>query len=271
MAGSGNQGERMRSGARGISRVEPAATLVVATRPFASRPRSGTSLAAERPPTADDATPRIGALVALASGRAGVKPAGGNDAARAHRQRGVTLIELMVALSVLAILLVAAVPSMQAFVNANRLRAAANETIAAFQSARIEAIRANRRTVACMSPDPDAAVPACGAAGATGWIVFQDADRNGQYGVAERLIRRTSVSGNVQLLGSATFTSRITFNADGMARDAGGNLLNAAVSACLPTTQPQENERDISISSGSRISLGRKNAAGKCLAPADRP
>jgi type IV fimbrial biogenesis protein FimT len=188
----------------------------------------------------------------------------------AKRQRGVTLVELMVALSVLAILAVAAMPNMQAIVNAGRLRAAADETVATLQSARIEAIRLNRRTVACMSADPNADVPACSAAG-SGWIVFQDADRDGQYAAAERLIRRATVSGNVQLLSSAAFASKVTFNADGMARDAGGSLLNAAVSVCLPTTQPQENERDVSIRAGSRVRITKKDAAGKCLAPVDKP
>jgi Tfp pilus assembly protein FimT len=121
-----------------------------------------------------------------------------------------------------------------------------------------------------MSAAPNAAVPTCGAAGASGWIVFLDADRNGQYGATERLIRRATVAGNVQLLGSAAFGTGITFNADGMARDVGGNLLNAVVGVCLPTTQPQDNESDVSISSGSRIRVTRKNAAGKCLTPGDK-
>lgn len=186
-------------------------------------------------------------------------------------QSGFTLIELLVTLTVLAILLTAATPAMEGLLNSNRLRAAGNETIAVLQSARFEAIRANRRVVACLSADPDAAVPACNAANATGWIVFQDADRNGQYAAAERLIRRTSVSSKVQLLGSASFAGRITFNADGMARDAGGNLLNAAVGVCLPTTQPRQNETDVSIAAGSRIRLSKKEAGGECRTPGDRP
>ncbi|MFC5569446.1 GspH/FimT family pseudopilin [Lysobacter yangpyeongensis] len=185
--------------------------------------------------------------------------------------RGFTLIELMVTLAVVAILAAAATPAMQSLVNGNRLRSAANETVASLQSARLEAIRVNRRTVACLSVDPNAAIPSCAAAGATGWIVFQDADRDGQYDVAERLVRRATVAGNVQLLGSTAFAGRVTFNSDGMARDAGGNLLNAAVGACLPILHPQENERDISIGAGSRIRVTSKNAGGKCLAPGDKP
>jgi type IV fimbrial biogenesis protein FimT len=186
-------------------------------------------------------------------------------------QQGFTLVELMITVAIVAILATLAAPSMTALINSNRLRAAANETIAVFQSARFEAIRANRLTVACMSPNPNAAVPACGAPGASGWIVFQDSDRNGQYSAAERLTRRATVARGVKLLGSATFRNGITFNADGMARDVGGNLLTAVVAVCLPTTKPQENESDVSISSGSRIRVTRKNAAGACLTPGDNP
>jgi type IV fimbrial biogenesis protein FimT len=185
--------------------------------------------------------------------------------------RGFTLVELMVTMAVLAILAVAAMPALQGVVNNHRLRSGANETIATLQSARIAAVRANRRAVACMSADPNAAVPACQAAGATGWIVFMDANRDGQYAASERLIRRATLTGDVQLLGSAAFNGKITFNSDGMARNAGGSLLNAAVGVCLPTTQPQDNESTVSISAGSRIRVSRKDASGKCTTPGDVP
>jgi type IV fimbrial biogenesis protein FimT len=188
-----------------------------------------------------------------------------------YRCRGFTLVELMVTVAVMAILAVVALPSLRGLVNSNRLRAGANETIAVLQAARMEAIRSNRRVVACMSAAPNAATPTCATAGASGWIVFQDADRNGQYGASERLIRRTTVTGNVQLLASTAFATGITFHSDGMARDVGGSLLNAVVAVCLPTTEPQENESDVSISAGSRIRVLRKKAAGKCVAPGDSP
>jgi len=246
-------GEWMQGTNQGSSLLERIVTLVVATPLLARTSRSaspchGLPMAANR---------SIGRVVR-------------HRRVAEYTHSGFTLVELMVTVAVVAILAAVATPSLQGLVNSNRLRAGANETIAVLQSARFEAIKANRRTVACMSANPNAAAPVCGAAGAEGWIVFQDADRNGQYSATERLIRRATVTGKVQLLGSAAFGSGVTFNADGMARDVGGSLLNAVVGVCLPTTQPQENESDVSISSGSRIRVARKNAAGKCVAPGDK-
>ena len=186
-------------------------------------------------------------------------------------QSGFTLVELLATIAIVAILAALVSPAMTALINGNRLRAAANETITIFQAARFEAIRANRKVVVCLSADPNAAVPTCGAAGASGWVAFVDADRNGQYAATERLLRRATVASGIQLMGSPAFGSGITFNADGMARDVGGNLLTAVVGVCLPTTKPQENESDVSISSGSRMLVSRKAAAGKCLTPGDKP
>lgn len=189
---------------------------------------------------------------------------------QAYLHRGFTLIELIVTISVLAILATLAAPSMEAIINGNRLRASANETVATLQAARLQAIRANRRMVACMSPDPNADVPDCSAAGATGWVVFQDADHNGAYGAGERLVRRASLSGKVQMLASAALTHKVTFNADGMARDAGGSLLNATVSVCLPTANPQENTRAISIRAGSRLRIRQLDTGAACVTPEDK-
>ena len=54
------------------------------------------------------------------------------------RQRGFTLIELMVAVNIMGILLAFAIPSFESFVNTNKLASGANEMIASFQTARME-------------------------------------------------------------------------------------------------------------------------------------
>lgn len=60
---------------------------------------------------------------------------------------GVTLIELLVALSVLAILATIGVPSFQNLIRSNQVSASHNELIAMINFARSEAIRRNRNMV----------------------------------------------------------------------------------------------------------------------------
>lgn len=60
-----------------------------------------------------------------------------------RREQGFTLIELVITLIVAAILIAVAIPSFRNLINSNRLTTAANATIAALNTARMEAIKRN--------------------------------------------------------------------------------------------------------------------------------
>lgn len=178
---------------------------------------------------------------------------------------GFTMIELMVAIVVAAILLAVAVPSFETTINSGRLSGAANEMMAGLQSARMEAVRTNRHVVLCLSPTPNAAAPVCNAAGATGWIVFRDADKNGNP-TADDVVRVGSFHQKVQMKASAAFATKIAFRQDGLAYDgATGNTLlaNGAVAFCIPSRRPPENIRYVNISVA-RISITRGSGNGAC-------
>src|ERR1700746_2558911 len=85
-----------------------------------------------------------------------------------RRQRGFTLVELMVAIAVLAVLLVLAAPS---FTNASlpsKLRSLANSLRGASQLARSEAIKRDAVVTLCVSANG----ATCGAGNwSQGWIV----------------------------------------------------------------------------------------------------
>lgn len=91
-------------------------------------------------------------------------------------QSGLTLIELMVAVAVLAILLSIGIPSFQSLVAQNRATSAANELQSTLQFARSTAI-AQARPVTVCAADFGFSPPRC-ATGTTavnwsgGWIVF---------------------------------------------------------------------------------------------------
>jgi type IV fimbrial biogenesis protein FimT len=64
---------------------------------------------------------------------------------RLSLQRGVTLIELMIAITVLAILMVLALPGLQTWMLNARIRTASEDMLAGVQLARAEAVRRNAR------------------------------------------------------------------------------------------------------------------------------
>jgi type IV fimbrial biogenesis protein FimT len=87
---------------------------------------------------------------------------------RNRRQRGVTLVELMVAITVLSILLYIAAPSFRDAGLPSQLRAVANNVVAASQIARSEAIKRNATVTLCVSSDGQT----CGTGNwQQGWIV----------------------------------------------------------------------------------------------------
>ncbi len=111
----------------------------------------------------------------------------GNRARMPARQgRGLTLIELLVALAVLVILLTVAVPGMRNFIKNNRISAAANGIATSMALARSEAVRRGRPVTVCAS----AGGTACdGAAWADGWIVFVDQGTPGSVDGNDEIVR----------------------------------------------------------------------------------
>jgi len=179
---------------------------------------------------------------------------------------GFTMIELMVAIVVAAIIIVFAVPSFETTINSGRLSGASNEMLAGFQAARMEAIRSNRRTLLCLSATPDAATPACLAAGATtatGWIVYADANKDAAPTAGE-VVRVGTVNPKVRIKASTNFGKQIMFHADGIAYKADGTTpLQGALAFCIPTKRPPQNIRYVNFSV-SRASVSRGNTNAVC-------
>ena len=161
--------------------------------------------------------------------------------------RGFTLIELLVTLAVLAIVVVAGVPGFESVVNGNRLAAAANETVAALQTARMEAIRRNRRVAVCASADANAGASAtCSAATPDGWLVFVDNDRNGSFGTGDVLLRSSTLDGPPGIGGASV----VVYRSDGLARDAAGELMDGNIRIAIATRHPVQNVRCVAVRAG---------------------
>jgi len=172
------------------------------------------------------------------------------------RSSGFTLVELMVTLSVAAIMIALAAPSFASIFNSNRLAGTANELLATLQSARIEAVRRNLRTVVCRSDDGATCNTASGNWG--GWISFVDTDRSGVFNAGDVLLRTNTIATPVRVTASPAISgdsSRVAFGSDGFAHATNGTMLSATIGVCIVTAEPNLNTRDVALATGSRVSV----------------
>lgn len=129
-----------------------------------------------------------------------------------RRAHGFTLIELMVTLSVAAILLTIAVPNYQTFIQDSRLTAQINSFVTVMTLAKSEAIKRSSPVTVC----PSVAGVACtgGKTWSNGWLMFADPNGDGVVDAGEEILQVGAA-----LPGGNTLTSknqvRVRFTADG--------------------------------------------------------
>lgn len=130
--------------------------------------------------------------------------------------RGLTMIELLVTMTIAAILAVLAVPAFKGLLDSNRAQAQASLLFQALNYARSEAVHQNTEVrVTALSGNTD---------WAQGWRVWIDANGNDTYDAGEELRNQSAFTGGPTLTGSV---SEVKFLASGF-QDDGSSAFTAA-------------------------------------------
>ena len=164
-----------------------------------------------------------------------------------RRVEGLTLVELMVAIAVIAIVAAVAVPAFTEIATTHRLSSYASSLSASAQLARSEAIKLNRPVTMCRSASPMASAPSCAASGAwqQGWIVFRDDNGDGVVSSGDLILQRQEpLSADYSLTSDGA--NALIFQPSGV----GATPANFAIYRALPTV-------------GSTMRCVRVNVAGR--------
>ena len=103
-----------------------------------------------------------------------------------------TLLELMVVITLIAIVTAYGLPRLQGFTTNTGLISNTNSLVAALQYARSSAINDQARVVICTSDNAMTPGPTCGGPATPwhdGWIIFRDTDGNASFGSGDVLLR----------------------------------------------------------------------------------
>ncbi len=130
------------------------------------------------------------------------------------RDRGVTLLELLVAMAIAALLLAAGVPAWPQYTLDVRLRTLGHTLASDLNHARRAAVTRNRRVTVC----PGAPDTGCGALPhwETGWFLFQDDNGDQVRQASEELLSVFDGTARATVRSSAA-RSRLTFFPNGTA------------------------------------------------------
>jgi len=171
---------------------------------------------------------------------------------------GFTLVELLLTISIVAILLAMAVPSMEDAALNGKLRSQANALLATLHLARSEAIKRNGRVVVCKSANGTDCVTSGG--WQQGWIVFYDRNNDGNRAgdTGEVIIEsHQALAIGFVLTNSGSVENLVSFGPSGYAMSTAGGPLSGQETLKLCRAQPSavNRGRDILISPTGRVRI----------------
>lgn len=176
-----------------------------------------------------------------------------------HRQRGFTLVELVVTIALVAILTTLAIPGFSEVLRQWRRDSATRELSTSLQLARSEAIKSSRQTVICPSSNGTACVAST--QWSSGWIVFvddgagtQSSANNQAHNTNERILKVVSAQAGVATLTSSVGVQWLRFLPNGLMRTS--DATNSITLTVTPSGATSATKVDtITVSPVGRVSV----------------
>ena len=185
---------------------------------------------------------------------AGARPRGG--------ERGFTIMELMVTITVSVVLVAIAVPAFSALSARNDLAVATNALRGALLTAPQAAITQGHSVSLCAGSTQT---------GCTGdwsdgrWIVFHDADSGGDLDPDESVLRYDRIPGGARVDGNGPFGSALVYVPLGHAEWASGGFGAGRLRICVDH-DIESNARELVVSASGRVRLQALDFDGGCPA-----
>lgn len=174
-----------------------------------------------------------------------------------RRERGFTLVELLITMAVALVLIMIAVPSFKNLTLSNKLNTTANDIINAIHVARMEAIKRNSSTQLCSNSSSANTSDTLG--GACGIEVGAVYALNGSA-PSQVLAGTSGITAPIQL--NADMTA-LRFTAQGLARKAGTTApYNDTVADICTSQMSLDNHRVITMAAGSILTT--TTTSGSC-------
>ena len=151
--------------------------------------------------------------------------------ARCSSLWGFTLVELVVTLTVAAILVTMAVPSFTTMIKDNRQSTQLNDLITTLIFARSEAINRNARITVCKSADGASCAGSNG--WDQGWIAFVDSNNDAAVSAGETILRvHGALSSTTTINGSTNVASYISYVSQGSSQLTSGSVQSGTLVEC---------------------------------------
>ncbi len=166
------------------------------------------------------------------------------------RYRGFSLLELMVAITILGVMLAIGVPAFGALIDSQRMDSAVNSLARGLNYARAESVRRNR--VVTVSP--------IDANWHAGWRIYLDRNNNGAYDDDETLLREDIPPAVSIVNANSSIAQYVRYNAQGETVLLNGGFQAGTFTFC--PVKPSSAERKVVINRVGRVRTERGAVSG---------